>query len=479
MAWGGFGCPTSFPQLEAIMQENPYTIAVQNSHATKGRVLKMGVTGNVTLEKINENVSVNSARDDFPWVEQIEGHATKMVIVGGGPSSADHLDDIRALQEGGAIVMALNGASAWLNRNGIEPDYQFIMDARPENIELIDYGAARHFLASQCDPSLFDALDPERTMLVHLMSPGLEDHIPPQRRERGGYALIGGAGSIGNSAITLAYTRGYRDLHLFGYDTSAREGKQHAYEQPLNEGEQYVMRRLGDQAYWLTFTMAVQYQYFFQIEAALKDLGCRLKVYGDGILPERWRRLQVEMSEAEKYTEMWKFDAYRDFSPGEQLVDRIDAWLPARSAVIDFGCGTGRAALGLKKRDHDVLLVDIADNCRDPEAMDLPFRQHDMSRPLPLGFAYDHGICCDVMEHIPPDQVHAVLANIADACRNVFFRIEFGPDHFGPIVLGRDLHLSVHDQEWWAKKLREFWPHVEAQDGGVFLVSKETENAQH
>ena len=93
-----------------------------------------------------------------------------------------------------------------------------------------------------------------------------------------------------------------------------------------------------------------------------------------------------------------------------------------------------------------MLLIDFADNCRDQEALALPFLEWDLSRPIPSRAKY--GICCDVMEHIPDESLEKVIRNIMEAAEVVFFQISTFPDDFGQLI-GQPLHLSVHPHDWW------------------------------
>ena len=283
--------------------------------------------------------------------------------------------------------------------------------------------------------------------------------------------LIGGAGSVGISAMTLAYSMGFRDMHLFGFDSSIRAegGLMHAYEQPMNEGEQLILDRLGSQAYWMSYTMAVQYQYFPQMEAALESMGCKITVYGSGILPDRWKLKQNLKSEKEKYEYVWSHKEYGNMSPAELLVDQIAEFVPSEQAVVDLGCGVGRAGVKLSDMGYDVTLMDFASNSRCDEALSLIFIEHDLSEPLPATWGW--GYCCDVMEHIPPEQVDTVLKNVRNGVDNVFFRIEHHMDGYGPALIGSPLHLSVHDETWWKAKLHEYWPSVECRGDGIFLAT--------
>lgn len=181
----------------------------------------------------------------------------------------------------------------------------------------------------------------------------------------------------------------------------------------------------------------------------------------------------INVSEQEKYERMWLHSDYRAFAPGEHAADSFLKVIESTGKVIDFGCGTGRGSMRLKNAGCDVLLIDFAGNCRDREALLLPFRKHDISKPLDEHAEY--GYCTDVMEHIPPEQVDTVLENIFACCQKVFFQISLIDDECGAFI-GHPLHLSVHPYEWWLRKLRAFgsvdWSFRQT-DTAMFYVNKE------
>ena len=119
--------------------------------------------------------------------------------------------------------------------------------------------------------------------------------------------------------------------------------------------------------------------------------------------------MNIEAVEQQKYESIWKFDSYRQTAPGEVFVDFFMEITQAQEGdkVIDFGAGTGRAALGLQKRGLDVYAVDIAENCLDPEpAAELkrPLILANLWKPLELA-PVKYGFSSDVLEHIPPEHV--------------------------------------------------------------------------
>jgi SAM-dependent methyltransferase len=154
-----------------------------------------------------------------------------------------------------------------------------------------------------------------------------------------------------------------------------------------------------------------------------------------------------DLDEREKYVRMWTFDAYRELSPGERAVPEFLKIVKPDGLIVDFGCGTGRASVALSKSGHNVFLVDFADNCREQEALDLPFLEWDLCKAgMPVTAEY--GLCADVMEHIPTEDVEAVICNIMQSAKQVFFQISTVADCFGKFI-GTPLHLTVRPHEWW------------------------------
>ena len=188
-----------------------------------------------------------------------------------------------------------------------------------------------------------------------------------------------------------------------------------------------------------------------------------------------WNTPIEMLSEQEKYQRMWGYDAYRTVSPGEECVDTFLELCKPEGLVIDFGCGTGRAAIRIKEYGCFVQLIDFTDNSRDPKAMELPFRQHDLTEPISLMGRY--GYCTDVMEHIEPEKVDAVIKNIMDAAKTTFFQISTIPDSMGEII-GQQLHLTVRPHSWWNDKFIELgydvnWQH-EGEIASMFLVKRKS-----
>lgn len=442
------------------------TIEHRNDGAEWPLLLPLAVICNTTDEQLLENIRVNSLAHKG-WLKLAEPHDRVAVLCGSGPSLADTLDEIRERAARGETVFGLNAAAGFLAENGIRPAYQVIADARDATADLIG-PADHHLFASQVSPLCFGRKT--RATLWHMIIDGIDDVLPDYDDD---YCLIGGGSSIGCTALYLAFAMGYRKFAAYGYDSSYRGDKHHAMPQALNDEEAVIDMSFKGVAYQISLTMRGQCKTFFGAARHLQSQGCTIEVHGDGILPAMWRAGFEGMEEQQKYEAMWSLPEYRRWSPGEDAVDAFFDRVKPEGLVIDFGCGTGRAAMKIEGRGCDVIAIDFASNCLDHPARGLRFYTLDMSKPMPFRASY--GLCADVMEHVPPDQVEAVIDNIMASAKTVFFQISTVPDAMG-VHIGQILHLSVLDHEGW----RMLFEHkgyavsfsVDRGDNSQFVVSR-------
>lgn len=436
----------------------------QNPHASMPLYVPIAVVCNTSDEDLERNITLNASLE-LEWVSLQKAHDTEAVLVGGGPSLKDYLDIIRDKKAHGAVIFAMNAAHQYLISNGISPDYQVIADAKEETAQLVDLSAKEYLIASQVNKSTTDKVltAKGKCVLWHLEIGNVEKSFPEERVKRGGYTLIGGGAAVGNSSLCLAYAMGYRSFHCFGYDSSHKDGSSHVYQQPMNQFIPTVEVEWAGKKYTSSVSMKAQAEKFQITAQALKQAGCDVTVYGEGLLPAMYNTLPGDMTERDKYRLMWSYDRYREVAPGEMLTDLFIDVAKPDGLVVDFGCGTGRAALSLHRKGYQVFLLDFADNSRDEEALGLPFLEWDLENPCPIRSPY--GFCTDVMEHIRPEAVDNVLYNIGESAKKVFFQISTIDDCCGAMI-GHPLHLSVHPFAWWEDKLKEYFDILWSQDMG-------------
>lgn len=125
--------------------------------------------------------------------------------------------------------------------------------------------------------------------------------------------------------------------------------------------------------------------------------------------------------------------------------------------VLDYGCG----------------------KCRLREALeqfgDLPFGLFEYDPALPT-FANgrhpaDLVVCTDVLEHIEPDCLDAVLDDLRrHTLKAIFMTVATRPAK-KTLADGRNAHLIQKNPRWWLPKLMERWDLTNFQDmGGEFLA---------
>jgi hypothetical protein len=416
----------------------------KNPNANEALRLTLIVAPNTSPEQIASNV-VSNTKLPLEWLIFKPVTERPAIIVGGGPSAADYVAEIRALQEAGGVVFSMNGSSRWLRGHGIIPDWQVIADAKEETASLVDPEAKGHLFSSAVNPVTMAAV--KSPIVWHPVIGGIEECFPDDRRKLE-YCIVGGTSS-GTHAMCIAYVLGHREMHCFGFDSSHRGRESHAYQQPMNDTIPNCEVTWAGKTYKSSIAMKAQAEQFQLNARKLVEAGCVLHVHGDGLLPAMWNTPLQNLTEKDKYRQLWSMESYRKYSPGELAVPCILEYLKPKGLIIDFGCGTGRASIDLAKEGLDVLLIDFADNCRDDEAIFLPFLEHDLTNPIPVNS--DYGICCDVMEHIPPEDVEKVITNIMRSSGSVFFQISTIDDSYGEII-GQALHLTVKPHGWWTEK---------------------------
>lgn len=411
----------------------------------------------------------------LPVVKSYPAHDHILSVAAGGPSLEDTWQDLKG------VVVAVNGSLKFLMDRGVKPWGVAVMDPGKQMKDIVPrVEGVKYFIASVCDPSLFDHLEGLDVGLWHPGGcPGIDEILTERRKT---WTIIAGGSTMGVRWLNLGYTLGFRNFEFHGLDSCYRDDglRTHAYTDHTDGDDHLII-----DGYHTKLAFVRQVSDFFSVIDVFSEKDVEpitLELHGDGWLQDRWRTFRKDNPDAfrlkegnadeekRKYERMWSIDRYRTLSPGEELLPTfIEALgIEEGDSAIDFGCGPARATQKLKDMGVEVLGIDIAENCRD-EGVDIPLRLAPLwDLPDDIDPA-DYGICCDVMEHIPPDRVDKVLANIrAKTTEGAVFNIAFFNDGFGNQI-GERLHLTVRSKDWWAQRLKQHWPHVEVirTDSGI------------
>lgn len=227
---------------------------------------------------------------DLPWFETNtdEGAA---ILVGGGPSLRESCGMLKFTD---GKIFALNNTHDYLIERGIIPDYMVILDSREENVQFVQspHKDVTYLVSAQCHPKVFEALKGYNVVLWLVDMTGAEElvrHITDKE-----LCLVGGGATVGMKTMYLTYLMGFRKLHFFGFDSSYREDENHAYKQPLNDGEDKIQVTAAGKTFVCSPWMAKQAQEFQNQFKKLLSLGCEITVIGDGLIPWIVRQHQLE-----------------------------------------------------------------------------------------------------------------------------------------------------------------------------------------
>ena len=161
-----------------------------------------------------------------------------------------------------------------------------------------------------------------------------------------------------------------------------------------------------------------------------------------------------------KYKTIWENTEYRAVSVGEKSVNQAFYCLncsPGES-LVDYGCGTGRAAKQFALKGLKVTALDIADNCLDPEFQDLrpfEFKVGNIWNFPEMYVGGEYAYMVNVLEHLPEEKIGSALANIeTHTSKAIYFIISTFPD----FRYNQYLHLTVRPEYWWKQTLDVYFP---------------------
>lgn len=242
-------------------------------------IVKVGVL-NTDEAHVRENVKANIAAG---W-DQVNPHVTndiEVMILGGGPSLNQFVDEIRAKREEGVKLITLNGTYNWALERGLTPSAQIMVDAREFNKRFTKpvVDGCKYLIASQCNPAVLDGLPKDRTLLWHTSAESIKDLLDAQ------YAVwwgIPGGSTVMLRAIPLLRMLGFKRFHLYGFDSCLADGH-HAYAQPENDSEHVISATVGDRVFQCHAWMLSQAQEFIELCKFMGD-EIELQVRGDGLI---------------------------------------------------------------------------------------------------------------------------------------------------------------------------------------------------
>lgn len=236
---------------------------------------------NTPRAKLVENIRTNIKRG-LPQVWPHQPQDTVCCVVAGGPSLADSLDDIRTRQADGAMVVALANTAHYLMAHGIRPNSVVLLDAKPNPQWIVPELKCTYFVASQCDPVMFDALQGMKYVYIwHAINNREEFDSVFEGYDQ--WVPIQGGNTMGLRTLRLLDVLGYHRFELFGMDGCLIDGCHHVYPQPMADKDRSTGIEVNGRRFEVTAWMIQQAIEFLKV---VKMFGQKweMVVHGDGLL---------------------------------------------------------------------------------------------------------------------------------------------------------------------------------------------------
>lgn len=219
----------------------------------------------------------------------------RIALVGGGPSLDSTLPELVDLIRQGAKLVTVNGSYRWCVENNLQPSAQVVLDARAGSARFVEpeIPKCRYYLASQTQPSVWDAVDGrEHVGIWHAVAPESDSDIGKTLTEyyAGAWHGVAGGTTVITRAIGLLRMIGYLRFDLFGVDSCFFGETHHAYAQVENEQDRkfrVTVHPTGHpeqgRDFWCAPWHLKQAEDFAQIVRVLGDKFL-LNVHGDGLI---------------------------------------------------------------------------------------------------------------------------------------------------------------------------------------------------
>lgn len=229
-----------------------------------------------TDANLERNIRATLATDYRPFNELLcPPHERTVSICGFGPSLSDTWEQIDG------DVWACNGAHNWLIDKGVIPKYGMFWDASSDIAKFIQpHRDVTYLVASRCHRDVFAALEGCNVYVWHAQGDSMLDELLCEFK-RAEPMLPGGSAAV-TRAMLVVTTMGYRKMKFFGADGSFSGEYTHAQKSIVDE--QPIEVWCDGRQFHSTSWLAGQVEDFKKLALPMRDQGCSIELYGDGLL---------------------------------------------------------------------------------------------------------------------------------------------------------------------------------------------------
>lgn len=141
--------------------------------------------------------------------------------------------------------------------------------------------------------------------------------------------------------------------------------------------------------------------------------------------------------------------------------------------VLDYGSGRGTLGMSLRLMQARAIVTDDDGISRAEPGLPFEMIEYD---PAVLGKEAkperaDLVVCTDVLEHIEPDCLYAVLDDMQRIARKAVFLVVATAPANKHLADGRNAHLIVEPPDWWLPKIMQRFHLHQFQDLGAGFLA--------
>ena len=236
-----------------------------------------GVLAN-SVEDITRNIEHSLEQDYIPFNELIGTKSGAVAVVGSGPSLKTNWHLLRDFD---GDIVACNASCQFLLEKGIVPTYMMCFDADPLAMEFFTpHPDITYLLASRIPPKVFDILKGCRIVVWHAAGDeNIRDILEKHRRMEP--MIVGGSAAV-TRAMMLVLPIGYREIHIYGGDSSFANGETHIRKSTTDERRMSI--KCGSRVFEIAPWMTMQVEDLKMLAPLIKKFNIKLHLHGDGLL---------------------------------------------------------------------------------------------------------------------------------------------------------------------------------------------------
>jgi hypothetical protein len=285
------------PQVDPSPEGGTVQLALYPNTAFPGPAsIQIRTQNCVPDDRIQANIKYATTLHDN-WIRECQPHDLTAVMVSGGPSFVDHLDELKACRRRKSNrIVCVKHSHDVLIENKIIPWACVLLDPRNHVQDFIEspHPDVTYFTASMCHPTTLDRLlDRSARIWGYHALVGAGEQSALDATD----ILVAGGSTSAVRGIFLLHALGFRKFRMFGYDSCYR-GEVDREETDAKGRQKYFDVEVSGRKFVSDPELIAQAQDFDKMLGVMKHLD--LDIVGDGMIPHIWslkRRILPTMEE--------------------------------------------------------------------------------------------------------------------------------------------------------------------------------------